>query len=378
MLAVVMFINRSGSMVIPFLSVYLTESLGFTLKQAGFMLSLFGFGSMGGSFLGGWLTDRIGHFRVQFWSLTIGGSLFLFLAQLKTFISFAVGIFILSLVSECLRPANSSSVSFYAKPENITRAFSLNRMAINLGFAIGPAVAGLLATVSYRLLFLADGFTCITAGLFFYFYFRRLPGSRKKAPVSAAALAQVRSPYHDIKFILFVLLSTLFACVFFQFFSTLPLYYRQVRGLTEAQIGMLLGLNGIVVFSLEMLVVYLAGKRFQPATLICFGAFLVGLSFILLNLVQANWIVFASMVILSIAEIFTLPFMATIPVKRSGETNRGTYMGLYNISFSSSFVLGPFIGTTIIDRFGFNILWWGSGLLVLATGIAFNQLVKKI
>ena len=200
MLAVVMFINRSGSMVIPFLSVYLTESLGFTLKQAGFILSLFGFGSMGGSFLGGWLTDRIGHFRVQFWSLVLGGSFFLVLAQLKTFTAFAVGIFILSLISECLRPANSSSVSFYARPENITRAFSLNRMAINLGFAIGPALAGLLATISYRLLFLADGFTCIAAGLFFFYYFRSLPGSRKKEAVSAVTLPKVRSPYQDFKF----------------------------------------------------------------------------------------------------------------------------------------------------------------------------------
>jgi len=378
MLAVVMFINRSGSMVIPFLSVYLTESLGFTLKQAGFILSLFGFGSMGGSFLGGWLTDRIGHFRVQFWSLVLGGSFFLVLAQLKTFTAFAMGIFILSLISECLRPANSSSVSFYARPENITRAFSLNRMAINLGFAIGPALAGLLATISYRLLFLADGFTCIAAGLFFFYYFRSLPGSRKKEAVSAVTLPKVRSPYRDFKFILFVLLSTLFACVFFQFFSTLPLYYRQVRGLTEAQIGMLLGVNGLVVFSLEMLAVYLLGKRFRPASLIAFGALLVALSLVILNFVQGNWIVLVSMVILSIAEIFSLPFMATIPVKRSAEINRGTYMGLYNISFSSSFILGPFIGTTIIDLYGFDTLWWSSGLLVLITGAGFYLLIQKL
>src|SRR5688572_23492455 len=82
LLAVVMFINRSGAMVVPFLSVYLTESMGFTLRQAGILLSLFGVGSMCGTFLGGWLTDRIGHFKVQLGSLVFGGLWFFVMAQL--------------------------------------------------------------------------------------------------------------------------------------------------------------------------------------------------------------------------------------------------------------------------------------------------------
>ena len=134
MLGLVMLINRSGTMVLPFLGIYLTSSLGFTLEQTGVILSCFGVGSMAGSFLGGWFTDKFGHFYVQFLSLVLGGIMFTFLSYINSYYQLAIGILLLSTVAESFRSANASSVSFYAKPENVSRAFSLNRMAINLGF----------------------------------------------------------------------------------------------------------------------------------------------------------------------------------------------------------------------------------------------------
>jgi MFS family permease len=221
-LALVMLINRSGSMVVPFLSVYLTASLGFDLEQAGILLSLFGVGSITGAFVGGWLTDKIGHFWVQFFSLAGGGSLFFFVANLTEFFPLCVGIFTISAVSEMLRPANSSSVAHYAKPENVTRAFSLNRMAINLGYSFGPAVGGILATFSYNLLFIVDGITCISAGILFFFYFKNKKGHEQKEDETKATSSPLNA-LKDWRFVLFVLLVLSFATVFFQLFMTLPL-----------------------------------------------------------------------------------------------------------------------------------------------------------
>ena len=377
-LALVMLINRTGSMVVPFMSVYLTEALHFNLKQTGIILSLYGLGSMAGSFLGGWLTDRVGHFRVQFWSLVLGGMLFFVIMQLHQFPVVATGIFILSLVTECLRPANSSSISHYATSENITRAFSLNRMAINLGFSIGPVLAGLLATISYQLLFMADGITCMLAGLFFYFYFRHKKGS--ETPVKTAVLpsAVTKSPYRDGQFLLFFLLTIGFATTFFQLFSTLPLYYRQVYSLSESQIGLLLGLNGLVVFSLEMIVVYLATPRFKFQQLIITGVLLTGLSLALLNVFVGGWILFVSMFILSVSEILVMPFLSTITVQRSDAQNRGAYMGLYSLAYSTSFILGPLSGTTIISAFNFTTLWWCAGGLALLTATGFYLILPRM
>jgi len=312
--------------------------------------------------------------------LLLGGSFFFLLLTFKTFIAFASGVFVLSLITECLRPANSASVSFYTNSANITRAFSLNRMAVNLGFSIGPALGGLLATFSFQWLFIADGCSSLAAGLFFYFYFRHRSGQGgvSSAKLKTALLAPTQSPYRDSKFILYAFLSCCFGIVFFQFFSNLPLYYRQVYFLPETSIGILFALNGLVVFSLEMVMVYLIGQRFKLAHLISAGTLLAGFSFILFIWFQGEWILYVAMFVLSIAEILAMPFMATVPVQRSNKDNRGAYMGMFTLSYSVAFVIGPYLGSSLITHFGFTGLWLFTGALAALTSFGFWILVPKM
>ncbi len=369
-------------MVTPFLGVYLIGELDYSLQEAGAILSFYGLGSVCGSFLGGWLTDRIGHFKVQFVSLTLGGSLYFILLHLHQFEYLAAGVFILSLVNDCLRPANSASIAHYAKPENMTRAFSLNRMAINLGFSIGPALGGLLAALSYRWLFIADGITCMVAGLFFYLYFRQKKGNQplqaQQETIVEAAPVTNKSPYTDLLFLLFVLLCCTFATVFFQLISTLPIYYKQVYKLSEGNIGMLMGMNGLMVFMLEMILVYLLGERFPRKMVVAGGVLLLGLSFISLNLMAHVSILFVAMLLLSIAEILAMPYMTTITVERSNASNRGAYMGLYTISYSAAHVVAPLLGTSIISAFGFGTLWWSMGGMAVIAAIGLYLVVQAI
>src|SRR5690606_26461667 len=128
LLALVMFINQSGSMVLPFLGVYMSTVLEFSLKNTGIVLSTFGVGSILGSLIGGWLTDKLGSYKVQTFSLFLSIPFYLILPIFKSFEALCVAIFFLSLIKELFRPANSASVSYYAKPENLTRAFSLNQI----------------------------------------------------------------------------------------------------------------------------------------------------------------------------------------------------------------------------------------------------------
>ena len=376
MLSVVMLINRSGTMVLPFLSVYLTTTLGFTIEETGYVLSSYGLGSLVGAYLGGAFSDRYGHFIVQFLSLVISGVIFIVISDITSFYGLVSGIFILSLIAESLRPANASSISFYSKPENISRSFSLNRMAINLGFSIGPAIGGLLAAISYKLLFLADGFTCIAAGVFFYFYFSKRKGHQPDKESIKKNKEKGGPVFRDYRFLAFVILSSFFAILFFQLFMTLPLYYREVYQLSEKEIGGLLALNGIVVFSLEMVLVYILNKRFQLHRMIFVGMVLVGLSFAILNIYHGIIILVISMVILSIAEIFAMPFMATFTVQRSSKYNRGAYMGLYTIAYSIAYVIAPILGAFIISKYGFNLLWWGTGIASVIIAFGFLNVTR--
>ena len=381
MLALVMLINRVGAMVLPFLGIYMTDHLQFTLSQAGFVLSGFGVGAMVGSGLGGWLTDKKGHFRVQLVSFFLSVPVFFMLPYFTTPFSLALGVFTLSVITETFRPANSVSISSYAKPENITRAFSLNRMALNLGFSIGPAIGGILAAISYKWLFYGNGLTAGIAGCIFYFYFKNLAANKRirdKSPeLNSFKVKNGKSPWKDTPFLLFSLLCCFYGVCFFQFLSTLPIFYREIHKLSEANIGLLLAFNGMVVFLLEMLLVQIAERRMKPVNIITLGAVILALSFLLLLLPGGQWVLILSMFLLSVSEILSMPFMATVSVKRAGSGREGAYMGMNALAFSSAHVISPLLGTNLAAHFGYTTLWISIGILGLITAIGFKWVFKK-
>lgn len=364
-------------MVLPFLSIYITESLGFDIQQTGIILSFFGIGSMIGSYLGGRLTDSLGAFKVQIISLFGAGLCFFILMYLQTFWMLAFGILITTILTDMLRPANTSAVSQYSKPENFTRSFSLNRMSVNLGFAIGPALGGLLASVSYAFLFIADGTTCILAGIVFYFYFRnRKTNSIPMHERKHINAEQSISPLKDIYFIGFVVLCCFYAMAFLQLLSALPLYYKQVHNLTETGIGVLLGFNGLIVFLFEMITVYSIEKKYKPESLIVFGTLLLAASFVLINIYPTIAILYIAMLLMSFSEIFSMPFMISFAVHRASDKTRGSYVGLYTLGWSIAFIVAPYISTMIISKWNYTVLWWVVSVFCLVTALLFYILLR--
>lgn len=380
MLALVMLINRSGAMVIPFLGVYMINHLSFSLEDTGTVLSCFGVGAVAGSFAGGWLTDKVGHFKVQLFSLILTVPMFFLLPELNTVIKLAVGVFVLSLISETFRPANSVSIAYYSKPDNIIRSFSLNRMAMNLGFSIGPALGGFLAAISYTFLFYGNAVAAFFSAILFFLYFRNRKGVEKKIAEHSVENSEIpeRSPYKDVLFMLFSILCSIFTICFFQLLSTLPLYYRSIYHMTEANIGVILAFSGVVVFLLEMLLVHIAEKRLSPRDIIVLGTLLCGFSFLILNLAHGMWVLYLAMFVLCLAEILAMPFMATITLQRSTVKTRGAYMGINALCVSAAHVFSPFLGTRIAALYGFPILWWGTAIVLLLTSVGFFFVMKKM
>lgn len=378
MLALVMLINRAGSMVLPFLGVYMTNHLHFSIENTGIVLSFFGIGSVIGSWLGGFITDKIGEYKVQSFSLLLSVPLFCLIPVFKTEVGVAAIILIQSIVSDAFRPANSVAITKYAKPENITRAFSLNRMAVNLGFSIGPALGGILSAISYEFLFFANAFTALSAGILYIVFFKK---RNKLARLKAKKIKEVieikkdRSPYRDGKFLLYCFFCMLFSICFFQLFSTLTIFYKDTAHLSQQSIGYILGYSGFLVVLLEMGLVQVAEKYFSLAVTMFLGTFICGLSYAMLGFDHGMLTLVLSMSLLCVGEIWALPFMVTITALRSGKNNKGAYMGLNGISFSIAFIITPYLGTLIAEKLGFTTLWMGTGILATAIAIAFYFIV---
>lgn len=367
-------------MVIPFLTMYCHIQLGFTIPQSGFVMALFGVGAIVGAFLGGRIVDAWGFYPLQLAALLAGGILFITVSFLQSYVTLCIGTFVLSCCNESFRPANATAIAHYSAVENRTRSYSLNRLAINLGWAVGGALGGFIASVNYHLLFWVDGCTNILAALLLL---KLLPfiksGSRRGAKKQETTAPKANTPYRDKAYMFFIMLTILFAACFFQLFSLQPLFYKTVWHLNERFIGVLMALNGVIIVGIEMILVYsLEGTR-PLTTFIRTGIFLVGIGFALVNILQpAAGVAITAVAVVTIGEILSMPFMNSFWVSRTSENNRGQYAALYTIAWSVGQIAGPFLGSQVIEVWGFNTLWWMVAATCLLTSFGFSRLGRYV
>jgi len=375
-LCLVMFINRSGTMVLPFLAVYCTHKLHFTYLQAGDVLALYGMGSILGAFIGGKITDKLGFYDLQVFALLTGGIFFILLGFQTSFAAIATGTFILSMCNESFRPANSTALAYYSSPENKTRSYSLNRLAINLGWAFGGAIGGLLASVNYHLLFWVDGCTNITAAVMLLLLIPRFK-MVKHVKTEEEHVHTVSSPYRDKMYLLFILLTVMFATCFFQLFTMQPVFYKEQWHFSERFIGALMALNGVIIVLIEMVIIHnLEGKR-HSLYFIIWGVLLVGMGFVILNIFPAHKLTGLLVILfITFGEIMAMPFMNSFWIARTTDGNRGQYAALYTMAWSAAQVFGPYFGSRVINTYGFAAFWWLLGGLCLGASLGFVGLYR--
>ncbi len=353
-LAFVTLVNRSGTMVIPFLTVYLTDK-GYSLAEAGLVMGTFGTGAIVGSFIGGKLTDKIGFHYVQFFSLFFNGVMFIILGTMQTLVQIAMCIFVLSSLGEAFRPANATAIAAYSNETNRIRCYSLNRLAVNLGWAIGPAVGGLLASIDYSWLFWVDGGTCIAASFLLLIF---LPsGKTKSTNQTEEKVIANNSAYRDKLFLTGMFFVFLVAICFFQLFSIVPVFYKEQVHLNKFTIGAVLALNGIVIALVEMVLVYSLENKGNTVWYMIIGALLIGASFLVLSLPAVLTVVVFSILIVTFGEMFLFPFVNNFWVSRSTDQNRGQYAAVFNMSFALANVLAPTLASQTVEAWGYKTLW---------------------
>lgn len=354
-------VNRAGTMVLPFLALYLTSERGFTTGEAGQALAVYGLGGVAASYIGGWLCDHIDPHLVMKISLALTGVGFMTLGQFQGRLAIFSVILAVSFVGEIFRPANMAALAAASDPGERARSFALMRLAVNVGMALGPTVGGFLALYDYGWLFVADGVTCILAAGVLQLAF---PATVKPAaPAERAARAAVaRSPWRDGPMMVVFGLMFLLNLVTFQLASTFPLALRDLYGFSEARIGITMAVNTVVIVLFEMVLVHSLSRR-DPLKVSGLGAFFFCAGLGLLPFGSGMAFVVFTVLVWTVGEMLVFPIVSSAIADRAPEESRGSYMGMLNLSFAAAFVVGPLAGTWVYETFGPETLWYTCGAL---------------
>lgn len=372
-LTLITFINRAGTMVIPFLSKYMKENLEFTYSQIGWVMVFFGIGSIVGTWLSGKLSDKIGFYKVMVFSLFTSGIVFILLHHAKTFEEMCVGILVLTTIADMFRPAMLVCLKTFTTKENRASAYSLTRAAVNLGFLFGPVLGGLIIMQSgYDFIFYADGGTCILAIIVFIIFVRE-----KQLPVKTAndpKLLKNISVMKDKPFMLHLVICLITGILFFQIFTTLPLYHKEQFNMSEFDSGLLLSLNGLLILLFELPIVnYVSRNKINNHRVIFIGLVLMATSFLFL-LYPWEGMLIPMMLFMTCGVMLTFPFANSFAMERSYEQREGKYMAAFTMSYSFAHILSAKTGMEIIQNSGYESNW----IFMSVLGVVGSLLVFKL
>jgi MFS family permease len=363
------FVNRLGTFVFPFMILYLT-GLGYSVGQAGVAIALYGLGGFASQVVGGWLTDRIGRRNTIGLSMLTASGLTLALWQAESLAVIYVLMFLLALVAETHRPAASALIADVVPDERRVTAFAMFRLAINIGWAVGLTLGGLLADRSFGLLFVGDALTSATFGVISLI---ALPhGVRTSRGDERHLGGALRAMLADRGFMLFLGSILIGSSIYMQNVSTFPLHIRQ-EGFSNAVYGMLQGLNGAFVVFLELPISAWTQRR-SRTSMVALGGLLIGVAFGSLLFAGTIVLLVVMVFVWTLGEIVSSPPASAFVADRSLEHTRGRYQAALGAMFSLGAIVGPLAGTLAYEVSP-DALWIGclfagfaSAALALAAG----------
>ena len=377
-------INRAGTFVIPFLTLYLQEDRNLGGEFATRALGACGLGALGASVFGGHLADRIGRRTVMLMSLLGAAGVLLLFATLTSGWAILLTCVGFTLIAEMYRPAAAAMIGDLVGPWLRPHAFSLMYTSINLGFAVAAAVGGILASYSYQWLFWGDALTACAYAIIIFLFIRetlqgtRVPAPNATSPPGAAADDEakpqsislpeaLRRIARDGTFMVFCVASLCLAIVYMQALSTFPLYLMR-QGIGEATYGKLIAINGLLIVGLQLPVTSLVTRYHRGAMMVA-AAVVMAVGFGLIGLSTAVWHFALTVVIWTLGEIIHAPLASAIVTDLSPVELRGRYQGIMAMCFSCALMIGAPLGGAVLSRWGGGYVWafsFGTAMLAAA------------
>lgn len=375
LICAVTLINRSGTMVFPFLALYLTQEIGVTPGKAGLVITFYGIGALITAPFAGKLSDKLGPITLMKFSLFSTGLLFFVYSFFDNYIIISVISVILAIFSESFRPAGMAFISNEVTVEQRKPAYALYRLAINLGMSIGPVIGGILSSIDFHLLFYVDGLTSIAAGVFLVFAKWNIKPKTVDSNLEEKNLTinYKLVIWQDGKFMYFLFASLPVVMVFFQHFSSMPLFVVDQLGFSRSTFGFLIAVNTVMIIIVEVPLNSLMSK-WEDWKGLALGSVLTAVGFGGMAFTTEIWGLIITIIIWTFGEMIFFPSAASFATDISSEERRGEYMGYYQMMHSLAFIIAPWSGAKIYEVWGSQILW----IFTFFSGIASALLYIKL
>jgi predicted MFS family arabinose efflux permease len=366
-------ITRAGSFVLPFFAIFLRDERNLSSTYVGTAVALFGAGSLVGAPVGGHVADLVGRKPVLAGANALQGAAFLVLfvtthPAAVLLMCFAAGAF-----TEATRPASSAMLTDLTTADRRTDAFALWRLAINLGFAVGTSVGGLLIRFGFGKLFLADAATTM---VFAAVVVLLLPETNPAHRSTGEQPGSYRQVFGDPVFRRFWVAMLLSALVFSQPVTTLGLVVTG-RGVPESTWGLLYAFNGLLILLTEF---WLVGKvaRYDARVVLALSGVLVGAGFAATALAGRSVPRLAlTVAIWTLGEILGASIAQAYLSRLAPPLLRGRYAGALGLAFGVAFTLGPLLGGMALDR-SEAALWLGAIVVSAAAAFTFMTLPAPV
>jgi MFS family permease len=360
-------INRSGTMVIPFLVLYLTQKIGVTASEAGTALLVYGIGAFISSPITGKIADKIGALRVMKFSL-LGTSVVIFIYGFITSYYLILAFsFIFAVVNEAYRPANLSLISEISTPSQRRISIALNRLGINIGMSIGPVIGGFIILLDYHFLFYVNAVASLAAGMYLVLTPWTSPVKHSISDTEKPSETKLNtSVLKDANFLFFLLAITPVQLVFFQHIGGLPLYIVDDLKYSTAAFGLLSAINTVLVIIAEVpLNNMMSNMSYRKSMFI--GAMFAAVGFGAMAVARDTTPLILTIIIWTVGEMIFFPVSAAYASEIAPPNKRGEYMGYFQMTFSFAFSAGPWLGTVVYQNYGSVVLWSGALVMGLVT-----------
>jgi MFS family permease len=346
------FVGALGfSASIPFISIYFHAQLGLSTIEIGMFFGAQAVVRAGFQAVGGEMADRVGR-NVLLVNAQIARAVsFLLIALAITFDSgfwmIAALVTINSIFGSIFMPAVNALVSDIVPPERRLDGYAVSRAAENLGWAAGPAIGGFLAHSSYSVLFYMSAAITLASALIFWLFFKAPVQTRPKEAFKLSDLLDLKKDRHLAHY---AILTFMLYLVVAQLIAPFSVYSVEMIGISEARLGLLLTINGLMVALLQIPVTRIL-RGYRLTTQLAAGAVLYALGYGAMGFFPQYGAFVILIMIVTLGEVVMSPPSVTLISRLAPEGRMGRYMGVYGFFVTAGWSFGPLYGGFFLDRF---------------------------